>query len=60
MILKLIAELDLEVDGSLEKEKAIEILAERSMPKDILSEDYDGTKDWAIIINSWTIREEGR
>lgn len=57
MILKLIAEIEVEIDGKLSKEKAIEILQTNCMPEGVVSEDYDGTEDWAILINSWSVRE---
>ncbi len=54
---KLIAEMEIEIDGDLDKQKAIEYLSEVRCPEGIISEDYDGTEDWAILVNKWSVRE---
>ncbi len=56
-IIKLIAEIEIEIDGELDKEKAVKIMTQR-IPEGISSEDYDGTDDWVIFVNHWTVRED--
>ncbi len=56
-IVHLIAEIEIEIDGGMEKERAIDIISQR-IPEGALSEDYDGTEDWAILVNKWTVKEK--
>ncbi len=57
-IIHLLAEIEIEIDGDLDKQKAIEYLSEVRCPEGIISEDYDGTEDWAILVNKWTVKEK--
>ena len=62
MIINLVADIEIEVDGDLSKEKAIKIFFREGRIEGVLSEDYDaedcgGPHDWAILVNSWSGRE---
>ncbi len=55
-IIKLLADIEIEIDGELDKERAINIISQR-IPEGAVSEDYDGTEDWAILVKKWTVKE---
>jgi hypothetical protein len=58
MKLNLIAKIEIQIDGELSKELAIEICQKTLRVQGVLSEDYDGTDDWAILVNSVEINED--
>ncbi len=53
---KLIAEMEIEIDGDISIQTVIEIMSQR-VPEGAVSEDYDGTEDWAILVNKWSVKE---
>jgi hypothetical protein len=58
MKFNLIAKIEIEVDGELYRERAIEICQKTLRVQGVFSEDYNGTYDWAILVNSVEINED--
>jgi hypothetical protein len=52
--------LEIEIDGKLDPVRVNDILVKEGvLCQTVISEDVDGTKDWAILINRAEIIKEG-
>lgn len=55
--MKVTIEFDLEIDGELDEKRAADIFFENIGVHGLLSEDIEGTDKWAILVNSWELKE---
>ena len=55
--MKVTIEFDLDIDGELSEERAKEYFVSNLNVEGLLSEQIDGTEDWAILINGWELKE---
>ncbi len=51
----LIAHINIDIDGELPVDKAAEILQSYRLPGSLMSEEVDGSKDWAILVDGWRV-----